>query len=515
MSSAPAPLVYDLAIIGGGINGCGIARDAAGRGWSVFLCEAGDLASATSSASTKLIHGGLRYLEYFDFRLVREALAEREILWSIAPHIIWPLRFVLPHRRGLRPAWRLRLGLFLYDHIGGRKRLPATRTLNLRRDSAGRTLKPEYRLAFEYSDCWADDARLVILNALDASERGATIATHTRCLDARRAGDHWRIMLRNERTPERQEISARALVNAAGPWVGEIMSEVLHLPAPAPIRLVQGSHVVVPRLYPEEHCYVFQNADKRILFVIPYERDYTLIGTTDRDYHGDPARAEASAEEIAYLCEAASQYFGKSVTPERVVWSYSGVRPLYDDGASEAQAATRDFVLHLDAPGGQPAVLSIFGGKLTTYRRLAERALAQLAPYLPRASGRAAGWTGLEPLPGGDFPVDGFDLELQALGARYPFLGAPARRRLLRAYGTRASELLGGATSAAELGRGFGADLTEAEVRYLVRREWATSARDILWRRGKLGLRFTPDEVAALDAFIKGFLALGDVAARA
>ncbi len=499
---------YDLAIIGGGVNGCGIARDAAGRGWSVFLCEANDLASATSSASTKLVHGGLRYLEYREFRLVREALREREVLWAMAPHIIWPLRFVLPHHRGLRPAWLLRLGLFLYDHLGGRKLLPPTRALRLRRDPAGRMLKPQYTRAFEYSDCWVDDARLVVLNARDAADRGAEIATRTRCVSAGRSGGLWTLTLRDERTGARREVRARALVNAAGPWVGEVLNSVLRANSPARVRMVQGSHIVVPRLYPEAHCYIFQNADGRIFFVIPYERDFTLIGTTDQDYRGDPAQVRAGADEIAYLCAATSEYFVRPVTPADVVWTYSGVRPLYDDGASKAQAATRDYVLELDAPAGQPPLLSVFGGKITTYRRLAEAALARLAPHLPPAS-RAAGWTGSETLPGGGFPPLGFDGALAEACRRHPRIPRATLLRLLRAYGTCLDEVL------AEPGadRVLGADLTEAEVRYLVRREWAVTVEDIAWRRGKLGLRLSAEEMAGIAALLESLRPMTEQAA--
>ena len=400
--SNPSTAVVDIAVIGGGINGCGIARDAIGRGWSVYLCEADDLASATSSASTKLVHGGLRYLEYYEFRLVREALMEREVLWGLAPHIVWPLRFVLPHHKGLRRAWLLRLGLFLYDHLGGRKRLPPTVMKNLRTDPAGSCLKPVYTLGFEYSDCWVEDSRMVVLNARDAAERGAVISTRTRCIGAERVGALWHLTLQ-EQGREPVMLQARSLVNAAGPWVGEVLQTVLRANAPAKVRMVKGSHIVVPRLYPEDHCYIFQNADNRIFFVIPYEQDFCLIGTTDLDYEGDPRDVAASPEEIAYLCAGASEYLRIPVTPDQIVWTYSGVRPLYDDGASKAQAATRDYVLELDAPVGQAAQLSIFGGKITTYRRLAEAALAKLAPHLPAAQGQAAGWTGQNALPGGDF----------------------------------------------------------------------------------------------------------------
>jgi glycerol-3-phosphate dehydrogenase len=500
---------YDLAIIGGGINGCGIARDAAGRGWRVFLCERADLASGTSSASTKLIHGGLRYLEYFKFRLVHEALMEREILWGIAPHIIWPLRFVLPHHRQLRPAWLLRLGLFLYDHLGGRKRLPPTRTLRLRTDPAGASLKPEFTRGFEYSDCWVEDSRLVVLNARDAANRGATIAPRTRCVSAERTDDVWTVALRDEVTGQHRTIRARALVNAAGPWVAQVTASVVHDAPPASVRLVQGSHIVVPRLYPHDKCYIFQNNDSRIFFLIPYERDFTLIGTTDLDYTGDPADVRASAAEIAYLCRSASAYLRQPVTPDMVVWSYSGVRPLFDDGSSAAQEATRDYVLKLDAPPDAPALLSVFGGKITTYRRLAEAALTRLQPHLPVVPGQAAGWTGRTPLPGGDFPADGFEQLVADAAARFPFVDATTLRRLLRAYGTETYTLLGDAACAADLGPVFGADLTETELRYLMRSEWARTAEDVVWRRGKLGLRLSAEQIADVDDAMRRMVQAG------
>jgi glycerol-3-phosphate dehydrogenase len=496
--SATPPRIFDLAIIGGGINGAGIARDAAGRGWSVFLCEQGDLAGATSSASTKLIHGGLRYLEYYAFRLVRESLREREVLWAIAPHLIHPLRFVLPHHAGLRPAWLLRTGLFLYDHIGGRKRLPATRTLRLRSDPAGAPLKPDYSLAFEYSDCWVDDSRLVVLTARDAAERGAEIATRTRAVAAAREGDAWRLTVEDQTTGARREVRARALVNAAGPWVAGVLTEVLHARPPAAIRLVQGSHIVVPKLFGHDRAYIFQNADQRIFFAIPFHQDFTLIGTTDLDYTGDPAAVRISAAEQQYLCAGASEYFRLAVTPGMIVWNYSGVRPLYDDGVSAAQEATRDYVLALDAPAGAPPLLSAFGGKITTYRRLAAAALARLAPYLPPASA-AADWTARAPLPGGDFPVDGLDALVRTLRERWPFLNPASATRLARAYGTRALSLLERVRTERDLGENFGAGLTEAELAYLAREEWARTADDVLWRRSKLGLRFKPAEVEAVE----------------
>ena len=484
---------FDIAIIGGGINGCGIARDAAGRGLSVYLCEQNDLASATSSASTKLIHGGLRYLEQMEFRLVHEALAERERLLRIAPHIIWPLRFVLPHHEGLRPAWMLRLGLFLYDRLGGRKILPSTRTINLGRSPLGKPLKPIYSRAFEYSDCWVEDARLVVLNAMDAAARGALIETRTRCTLARRDGGLWRVSVQT-RDGATRTVLAKALVNAAGPWVGDVLHEQLNRNSPAPVRLVKGSHIVVPRLFEHDRAYIFQNADERIVFAIPYETDFTLIGTTDEDYEGDPADVRASAREIDYLCGAVSEYLRSPVTPDAVVWTYSGVRPLYDDGASSAQEATRDYVLDLDAPQGQAPLLSVFGGKITTYRKLAEAALEKLSPHL--ATGRP--WTAAAALPGGDFSYDGVPALARQLQTAHPFLDARTTRRLVRAYGTRAELILQGARRAEDLGRAFGAGLTQAEIRYLIDNEWAQTAEDVLWRRSKLGLHLTADEREAL-----------------
>ena len=492
---------FDVAIIGGGINGCGIARDAAGRGLSVYLCEQSDLASGTSSASTKLIHGGLRYLEYYEFRLVREALQEREVLWCAAPHIVSPLRFVLPHHKGLRPAWLLRLGLFLYDHLGGRKLLPATSTLNLRSDAAGVPLKPgEFSKAFEYSDCWVDDARLVVLNAIDAARRGAEIRTRTRAVSATRQGDLWSLTTEHAENGERTVIQARTLVNAAGPWVARTLSDVAKVEAKAGIRLVQGSHIVVPKLFDHGRCYIFQNTDGRIVFAIPYEQDFTLIGTTDQDYQGELGNIRASADEIAYLCSVANGYFAKQITPKDVVWTYSGVRPLYDDGASAAQAATRDYVLAVDAEDKQPALLSVFGGKITTYRRLSEHALEKLSPFLGAAAARNKGWTGREPLPGGEFPVNGVASQVDHLLGRYNFLSRSHAARLVRMYGTRAKDLLGPAQSAADLGRDFGATLTEAEIDYLMREEWARTAADVLWRRSKLGLRLSAEQAAAVEA---------------
>ncbi len=495
--------IYDLAIVGGGVNGCGIARDAAGRGNSVFLCEMNDLASGTSSWSTKLVHGGLRYLEYYEFRLVREALIEREILWQIGPHIIRPLRFVLPHHAGLRPAWLLRLGLFLYDHLGGRKLLPPTRSVNLRTDEVGRPLIPgRYARGFEYSDCFVDDARLVVLTARDAADRGAVIRTRTRAIEIRQSDGVWTLTTENTVTGERETIKARALVNAGGPWVEQVLASGAGVNAKAKVRLVQGSHIVVRKLYDHDRAYIFQNADGRIIFAIPYQQDFTLIGTTDRDYQGDPAKVKASDEEIAYLCAALGEYLAKPVTPADVVWSYSGVRPLYDDGASEAKAATRDYVFELDAPGGLP-LLSIYGGKITTYRRLSEEALERLAPYL-KGTKAQQGWTGKAPLPGGDMKVSALAALVTDLRKNYPFLSDAHAERIAHAYGTRAKTMLGAAASTADLGQDFGATLTEREVGYLMANEWALTAEDIVWRRSKLGLRMSAAEIAALDAWIAG-----------
>jgi glycerol-3-phosphate dehydrogenase len=491
--------IYDLAVIGGGINGCGIARDAAGRGYSVYLCEMNDLASGTSSWSSKLIHGGLRYLEFYEFRLVREALIEREVLWRIAPHIIAPERFVLPHHDGLRPAWLLRLGLFIYDHLGGRHYLPATRTLNLRRDIAGKPLKPIFKTGFEYSDCTVDDSRLVALNAQDAAERGATVATRTQAVQAEWGSDGiWHLVVEDAATKARHMIKARILVNAGGPWVQEILTQRAGVEAKAHVRLVQGSHIVVPRLYQHDHAYTFQHGDGRVIFVIPYQNDFTLIGTTDRDYEGDPSAVRATQEEIEYLCASASEYLATSIVPSDVVWSYSGVRPLYDDHASEARTATRDYVFELDVPEGLP-VLSVFGGKITTYRKLAEHALEKLEPYL-RSGG--APWTGDTALPGGDFATGGVSELTNRLLHDYPFLAQRHAARLTRAYGTNARIVLGRAASLAELGRDFGHTLTECEVRYLMAHEFAQTAEDVVWRRSKLGLWLTKAEVAALDEWM-------------
>jgi glycerol-3-phosphate dehydrogenase len=474
------------------VNGAGLARDAAGRGLSVLLVEQGDLASATSSASTKLVHGGLRYLEHFEFRLVREALLEREVLLRAAPHIIWPLRFVLPHHAGLRPWWMIRLGLFMYDHLGGRKILPGTRSVALRRDAVGAPLRDEFVHGFEYSDCWVEDARLVVLNARDAADRGADVRVRTRCTAAQRAGSLWHLSLAGDGAGQ---VAARALVNAAGPWVADFLAHAVGVNAPSKVRLVKGSHIVVRRLWDGPQCYIFQNADERICFAIPYEDEFTLIGTTDRDFTGDAGSVEISAEETGYLCDAVSTYLRRPVTPSDVVWAYAGVRPLYDDGASKAQEATRDYVLELDAPPGGPPLLSVFGGKITTFRRLAEAALLRLAPHLQMRGP----WTANAPLPGGDFPHDGAPALAHRLCAAHPWLTDRTARRLVRQFGTRAFAMLDGATGPEPP---LAAELTAREVRWMIEQEWARAPDDILWRRTKRGLVATKAEVAALARFM-------------
>ena len=494
-----APL-YDIAIIGGGVNGCGIARDAAGRGLSVLLAEKDDLASGTSSASTKLIHGGLRYLEHYEFRLVRESLSEREVLLAMAPHIIWPLRFVLPHHRALRPAFLIRLGLFLYDHLGGRKLLPASRALDLRKDPAGKPLKPEFTKGFEYSDCWVEDSRLVVLNAADAAQRGADIRVRTEVTAAERRGDRWRIELTDRLTGETSTAEARTLVNAAGPWVAEVISRALRLNSKLGVRLVQGSHIVVPKLFDHDRAYILQNADKRIVFAIPYERDFTLVGTTDIDYKADPAEVKISADETAYLCKVIDDYFEREIAPEDVVWSYSGVRPLFDEGGTSAQETTRDFVLDRSGEPGEPPLLNIFGGKITTYRYLAEQAMKKLGDCFPAAGGA---WTAGATLPGGDFPVQGFEALVEEIATAHPYLSPELARRLCHAYGTRTWQILEGAESLDDLGIDFGGGLTEREVAYLRDREWAVTAEDILWRRSKLGLRLSKDQQAYLAEWLE------------
>jgi glycerol-3-phosphate dehydrogenase len=487
---------FDLAIIGGGINGAGIARDAAGRGLRVLLVEQNDLASGTSSASTKLIHGGLRYLEQHAFRLVREALAEREVLVSVAPHLVRPMRFVLPASPGPRSPLLMRLGLFLYDHLGGRKFLPSTRTIDLTHHQFGQPLQRRYRTAFEYSDCWVDDSRLVILNAVDAAERGAVIRTRTRCVRAER-GREWRLAL-NARG-RHETVTARVAVNAAGPWVELVGETVLRQPPRGIVRLVKGSHIVVPRLFDHDRGYILQAADRRVVFALPFERKFTLIGTTDADFVGDPNLVAPSAEEIRYLCDVINVYFRTVIGPTDVVWAFTGVRSLYgEDRQAAAQDTTRDYVLDLDERFREAPLLTVYGGKITTYRKLAEAAMARTSHFFQSRGP----WTATTPLPGGDFAYGRFDAQVDHARAVWRFLDAAQARRLVGAYGTRLDRVLGTAASRDEIGPFFGSELSAAEVRYLLAHEWAETAEDVLWRRSKLGLALDAQEREALARFM-------------
>lgn len=505
---------YDLFIVGGGINGVGVARDAAGRGLKVGLAEMNDLGSATSSASTKLFHGGLRYLEFFEFNLVRKALIEREVLLRAMPHISWPMRFVLPYHKDMRfegdtptsklltlfmpwmkerrPAWLIRLGLFLYDNLGGRKILPGTRTLHLPTNKVGAPLKGKFVKAYEYSDCWIEDSRLVVLNARDAQNRGADIMVRTKVTSAERTGDHWTITLDGGR-----QVTARGLVNAGGPWVEDIIRNVARLNSTEGVRLVRGSHIVTKKLFDHDKAYFFQGEDGRIIFAIPYETDFTLIGTTDADHDDVSEKPVATQVEQDYLLAFANQYFTQSITQDDVVWTYSGVRPLYDDGAKSATAATRDYVLSMDTNG--PVLLNVFGGKITTYRKLAEGVMAKLEDHI----GGDGDWTAGVALPGGDFAVSQVQPMIDQLIADYPFLSTRWATRLIRGYGTDARLILGDAQTAQGLGRDFGATLTEAEVRWLITHEYARTAEDVIWRRSKLGLHLNPSQIATLEAFVQ------------
>jgi glycerol-3-phosphate dehydrogenase len=510
-AAAPAH-ACDVLVVGGGINGAGIARDLAGRGLSVLLCEKDDLASHTSSSSTKLIHGGLRYLEYYEFSLVRKALAEREVLLKSAPHIMWPLRFVMPHDpndRTLRPVWMIRIGLFLYDHLARREVLPASATVDMRTHPAGRPLKALFTKGYVYSDGWVDDARLVVLNAIDAQAHGATVLTRWRCFDAQRSATHWQARLQGPRG-ETRRVRARALVNAAGPWAAQFLAEHAHVPRPKSLRLVKGSHIVVPKIFDHDHAYIFQNPDKRIIFAIPYEGEYTLIGTTDVEHLGAVGDARISPEETSYLCEQASRYFAKPVTPDQVVWSYAGVRPLLDDESGDPSAVTRDYLLDLDA--SQAPLLTVWGGKITTFRKLAEEAADMLAA--PMGTTRGA-WTHGASLPGGDLsgwigkaqrPDADFARFAQALAVRHPQLAPALAKRLARAYGARVELIL-----KSELGAEVAPGLFEAELHYLHEHEWARSADDVLWRRSKLGLHLNEAQRAAVAAWCQSHWA--DVAA--
>ncbi len=513
--------VLDLFVIGGGVNGCGIARDAAGRGLSVALAEMGDLGGATSSASTKLFHGGLRYLEYFEVGLVRKALIEREVLLANMPHIARPMRFVfplspdmrfdattpasrllgrfMPWLRGRRPAWMIRAGLFLYDRLSGRKVLPGTRRLDLIRDPAGRVLKDSYHTAYEYSDCTVDDARLVVLNAVDAARRGARIMVRTKVIHAARENGLWRIETRDEVTGKTRVAHARALVNATGPWVEKVIHDTLAADTPAEIRLVQGSHIVVPKLYGHGRAYYLQGPDGRLVFVIPFHRHFTLIGTTETPVDDPDRPPRITDAEIDYLLAFTGRYLRQPISRDQIVWTFSGVRPLFDEGSGSATSATRDYRLILSEGDGAVPVLHVFGGKITTYRVLAEQALARLAATLPQMG---PGWTHDAPLPGGDFAVDGVEaLEVELRGL-HPFLARRDVQRLVAAYGTDAARLLKGATNPEDLGQNFGAGLTEREVRWMIDREFARDVDDIIWRRSKLGLEMSPGQVERLRSWL-------------
>ena len=506
-SNPPAPATdCDVLIVGGGINGCGIARDLAGRGWRVVLCEKDDLASHTSSSSTKLIHGGLRYLEYYEFSLVRKALQEREVLLKSAPHIMWPLRFVMPHDPSMRPAWMIRIGLFMYDHLARREVLPGSRSVDLRAHAAGKPLKSQYKRGFIYSDGWVDDARLVVLNALDAQSRGAEVLTRTRCVHAQRDADGWTATLMGA-DGTRRTLRARAVVNAAGPWAESFLRGVAQSAkgealATKSLRLVKGSHIVVPRLFEHDHAYIFQNPDKRIIFAIPYQDEFTLIGTTDIELTGDdPGAARIAQEEIDYLCTQASRYFEKPIVPADVVWTYSGVRPLLDDDSGDPSAVTRDYMLESNTTAAP--LLSVWGGKITTFRKLAEDAADEVGKMLGQSSAQRPAWTDGAFLAGGDLsawigaasrPDDDFERFVSAVQARYPWLYGQLARRFARGYGARIADLLGDAKSFADLGAEVAPGLYERELRFLQDHEWAVSAEDVLWRRSKLGLHYTAEE---------------------
>jgi glycerol-3-phosphate dehydrogenase len=485
---------YDLVVIGGGVNGTGIAADAAGRGLNVLLCEKNDLASATSSNSSKLIHGGLRYLEHYEFRLVKEALAEREVLLRKAPHIMWPMRFVLPHRPHLRPAWMIRIGLFLYDNLAKRTTLRASKGIKFSPQSP---LVYEIKKGFEYSDGWVDDARLVVLNAKDAADNGATILTHTKCVSARRSDKAWDISLEDVNTGKVSAVSAKAVINAAGPWVKNFFDTALKEKSSKNIRLIKGSHFVVPKIHNDNQAYILQNEDKRIVFVIPYEDDYSLVGTTDVEYKGNPLDAKISDEEVTYLVKIVNDHFKHKITPQDVIHSFSGVRPLLDDESSAPDAITRDYTFDLQDKNGALPLLSIYGGKITTYRKLAESAVNSICKYFPKA-GKA--WTVKGPIFGGDFESQ--STLLTRLETAYPFLPNKLLKRYVRTYGSRTFDVLSDVVSEKEMGRDFGANLFKAEVDYLLKNEWAITADDILWRRTKMGLRLTTPQQHDLSNYI-------------
>jgi len=486
--------LFDVVVIGGGINGTGTAADAAGRGLKVLLCEQNDLASATSSNSSKLIHGGLRYLEHYEFKLVKQALAEREVLLKNAPHIIKPLRFRLPHQRHLRPSLLIRAGLFLYDNLAKRVTLPASKSVKFGYDSP---LVDNIIKGFEYSDGWVDDARLVVLNALAAQDNGAAIKTQTKCIKAVREGELWCITLQDTLTEQTYTVKSRSVVNASGPWVAKLFSEALTLKSPQNVRLVKGSHIVVPKLHDQPEAYMLQNADQRIVFVIPFEEDFSLIGTTDVEYNGDAAEVKISEDEIQYLLNITNDYFKKKIVKADIVTTYSGVRPLLDDESVNAQAVTRDYTLELEDDNGTAPILSIFGGKITTYRKLAEAAVDKLSPYFTGISGK---WTANSPLPGGNFSdITSFTAEV---AEAFPWLPKPLRTRLIRSYGTRIYALLHKVASMDALGENFGADLYEHEVNFLIAHEWAINLDDVIWRRTKRGLYLTEQQVSELQQYL-------------
>ncbi len=493
--------LYDVLVVGGGINGTGIARDAAGRGMRVALCEKEDLASHTSSRSTKLIHGGLRYLEHYEFKLVREALKEREVLLRAAPHIVWPLRFVLPHHKALRAHWLIRLGLWIYDHLGGRELLPASAAIRLHKHATGELLHHRFNRGFVYSDCWVQDARLVVLNAMDAAARGAVIMTRTEMVTATADGDRWEVVLRDSDSGTEKTVYCRSMVNATGPWVMDTLDQLKEADTRKNIRLVAGSHFVVPRLFDHGHAYIFQNADGRVVFAIPYEENFTLIGTTEVEVVGDPAQLHISKEEIAYLCDAVNEYFRRPVAPGEIVWSYTGARALFDDDSKDASAVSRDYVLEMSRTDEHPPILSVFGGKITTYRKLAEHATEQLGREIGMET---APWTHSSSLPGGDIEDSDFERFLSKLKETYPWLAPDLARHYARNYGTLTHRLLAGACGIPDLGKCFGDGLYEAEVSYLIAEEWAREADDILWRRTKWGLHLSRAQHEQLQVWLVG-----------
>lgn len=499
MKNAEPNGIFDLFIVGGGINGAGIARDAAGRGLSVALCEMNDFASGTSSASTKLIHGGLRYLEQYEFRLVKEALAEREVLLKLAPHIIWPRDFILPKMPGMRPAWMIRLGLLLYDYLSSNRSLPASRTIRLDRHMEGQALQDRITQAFVYSDCCVDDARLVILNLISAAEMGTTILPRIQYIGARRVDAYWEVSTRDVRTGNLNTFKSKTIINAAGPWVKQVMQASSLKKNATDIRLVKGSHIVIPRKYDGEHAYIFQNKDKRIIFAIPYEKKFTLIGTTDVAIDGAAGAVNISSEEIDYLCKSSGEYFKTPINPDDVIWTYAGIRPLYDDGSGNLSTVTRDYTFEIDDQHGQLPFMTVLGGKLTTYRRLAEKALDKFKPYF---SGLSSSWTATSSLPGGDITTDSFQEFLNSLYIEFSHLPRDITEGMARRHGARIYKVLSGVQSLKDLGIHFGAGLTEREVEYLIKDEWATSVDDILWRRTKVGLSMTPEQREELNNYI-------------